>query len=494
MGCAVLWCLFGAGPIFGFAALKPILIDQGIYKDLCKLDDVMAFNVQCTEQDLKLNMMFTVGAALTNVSALIIGGSLDHFGPKFCGLIGASFLFLASLVFVNNKSISAFDPILVGYSLMALGGPFTYISSFQLSNAFPEKSGLILALLTGAFDTSSAVFLIYQKMYDFSPSFFTLETFYKMYMIVPIFIFVAQIFIMPSESYLIPPPELIPNATEEQLAVSRSATMEEELHHHTESPIGEITETTPLTGIDGEPFRRRKSSIGDAFRSAYVETEIEAQSNSTYSIFGVLHGETASTQFKSLWFILMCSFATIQMLRLNYFVATVNSQYSYLLGIPELANALNKIFDIALPLGGVVSIPFVGMLLDNFSTFNVMNGLLGVSVLIGVLGVIKDSWVSGVINVLIFVCYRPFFYTSISDYCAKVFGFETFGIIYGSIMTISGIFNFLQGELDVLTHTKFEMNPIPLNLLLLGITVIIGTATVFYIGLQSRKIAQRNGN
>lgn len=491
--CAVVWCLFGAGPIFGFAALKPILIDQGIYSEVCKSHDASVFNVQCTEQDLKLNMMFTVGAALTNVSALVIGASLDHFGPRFCGLVGATFLFLASVVFINRKSIWFFDPVLVGYSLMALGGPFTYISSFQLSNAFPEKSGLILALLTGAFDTSSAVFLLYQKLYAGHRTFFTLETFYKLYLVVPLFIFGAQLFIMPSESYLIPPPELIPDATDAQLAVSRSASMEEQLHHHTEETIAEISETTPLTGIDGEPFRRRKSSLGDAFRSAYVESEIEVQSTSgnVNSIFGVLHGQPASKQFKSLWFVLMCSFATIQMLRLNYFVATVNSQYSYLLGSAERANALNKIFDVALPLGGVVSIPFVGMLLDNVSTFNMMNGLLGVSVLIGVLGVMQNSWVSGVVNVLVFVCYRPFFYTSISDYCAKVFGFETFGVLYGSIMTIAGIFNFLQGPLDMLTHTKFEMNPIPLNLFLLAITVVVGMATVLYIGLQSQRMSKR---
>lgn len=497
VACAVVWCLFGAGPIFGFAALKPVLIDQGIYNNLCVGEDL------CTEQDLKLNMMFTVGAALTNVSALVIGASLDHFGPQFCGLVGASFLLLASIIFIQWQNISMFDPILVGYALMALGGPFTYISSFQLSNSFPEKSGLILALLTGAFDTSSAVFLFYQKLYAWNPKVFTLETFYKIYLIVPLFIILVQMTIMPTSSYMIPPSDLIPNATEQQLAIARSAEMEQSYHYQdtevntvpytddvNDSSITAADEHTPLTGS----LARRKSSLGDAFRSAYVENEIDEiehrKPNST-SIFGVMHGHSASRQFKSLWFILMCSFATIQMLRLNYFVATVNSQYTYLLGSSELADQLNGIFDVALPLGGVISIPFIGMLLDNFSTFNVMNGLMGVSVLIGLLGVLKDNWVSGVINVLIFVCYRPFFYTSISDYCAKVFGFETFGVIYGSIMTISGVFNFLQGYLDKLTHTKFEMNPIPLNLLLLGITIVIGMLTVLFIGLETRKIANR---
>lgn len=512
--CAVIWCLFGAGPIFGFAALKPTLIDQGIYEDVCEISNstdsisnnmfttflttltpistenfkTEGFISKCTSQDLKLNMMFTIGAALTNVSALIVGRTLDTYGPRICGLIGAFFLLLACTVFINAKLITSmelFDPYLIGYSFMSLGGPFSYISSFQLSNAFPEKSGLVLALLTGAFDTSSAVFLFYKKIYLSYPEFFKLETFYKFYLLVPIFIIIVQILVMPSESYLTPPPELIPNPTDEQRALSIAAAQENNLHSSYNEELND--DSTPLIR---PTTTRRRSSLGDAYKSVYIEEEVEDATKSktelSYSIFGILHGYSASYQFKTWWFILICLFATIQMLRLNYFVATVNSQYVYLFDSYKMANSLNKIFDIALPLGGVVSIPFVGMFLDNFSTSIVLAALLAVSLLIGILGVIQHSFVSGVVNVLIFVAYRPFFYTSISDYCAKVFGFETFGTVYGSIMTVAGFINFLQSVLDKLTHTTFKMNPIPLNLLLLAITIVIGGATVAYVTVQTR--------
>lgn len=515
VACAVIWCLFGAGPIFGFAALKPTLIDQGVYANVCNINsnstNIKDINISstmvflskiypihsntlsnCIEQDLKLNMMFTVGAALTNVSALIIGSTLDFYGPRICGLIGAFFLLLASIIFIYSSSIEIFDPYLIGYSLMALGGPFSYISSFQLSNAFPEKSGLILALLTGAFDTSSAIFLIYNKLYNYNSNFFTLMNFYKIYLIVPIFIIIVQLTIMPNESYLTPPPELIPNPTDEQRALSIAAANENLIHSTTSNNNEEGEEDEEINEVQPLLMRRR-SSLGDAYKSTYIEEEIEELTKSktefSYSIFGILHGKSAEYQFKSWWFILICLFATIQMLRLNYFVATINSQYVYLLKSNKLADSLNKIFDIALPLGGIISIPFVGIFLDNFSTYIVMIILLIISLIIGILGIIENSFISGVINVLIFVCYRPFFYTSISDYCAKVFGFETFGLIYGSIMTCSGIFNFLQSLLDNLTHTKFNMNPIPLNLLLIIITLIIGLSTVTYITIQTRNYA-----
>ena len=89
-------------------------------------------------------------------------------------------------------------------------------------------------------------------------------------------------------------------------------------------------------------------------------------------VFGILHGYSAEFQMKTPWFYLMCCFATIQMLRLNYFVATINTQYTYLFHSISRAELLNRFFDVALPLGGVLSIPFVGMFLDHMSTVVVL--------------------------------------------------------------------------------------------------------------------------
>jgi len=48
-----------------------------------------------------------------------------------------------------------------GFVLFATGGPLIYISSFHLANAFPRRSGLIMGLLTGAFDVSSVTFVLF---------------------------------------------------------------------------------------------------------------------------------------------------------------------------------------------------------------------------------------------------------------------------------------------------------------------------------------------
>lgn len=503
---AIFWCLLSGGPIFGFAALKPVLIREKVYEYICDVSingtatagwesfamDPNAFGslslalvksvanvaneehvAKCTNQDLKLNMMFTVGAMLTNVSALVIGRCLDTFGPKFCGLVGAFFLYLACAIFIysneiENSVLSFIDPYLVGYASMALGGPFAYMSSFQLSNSFPSKSGTILAIITGAFDASSAVFLVYRIIYNASHRSFTLDKFFKLYLLVPTFITLAQIFVMPTESYKTGPDTTLCVDDEPAQAAETDALLSGEVDiTHNRAPA-------------------RRDSIGDALKQPYATEGEEFLIEHSGGVFGVLHGYSANYQLKTPWFYLMCLFATIQMLRLNYFVATVGTQYTYLLHSLTQGTLLNRFFDVALPLGGIISIPFVGIFLDYCSTVAVLTVLLGVSLFIGILGLIPNFY-TGLLNVAIFVGYRPFFYTAISDFCAKVFGFDTFGTVYGSIICISGVVNYFQSTLDKLTHTTFDMNPTPINVVLVLVTLVIGTITVLFVRSQAQK-------
>ena len=496
--CAIFWCLLSGGPIFGFAALKPVLIKEHVYEYLCDIhtlagstgngDSIVS---KCTDQDLKLNMMFTVAAMLTNVSAVAIGRVLDVYGPKVCGLIGAFFLYFGCFIFIYSKYLtgSLFDPYLIGYASLALGGPFSFISSFQLSNSFPQRSGTILALITGAFDASSALFLIYRILYNKSMGNFTIEKFFMLYLLVPTFITAAQIIIMPNESY------------QTQINSNALCANDDESHGHVISPVTSnsasestraletATETTPLTTSISPRLataNRRRDSIGDAIKHPYEIEGEEFLVKHSGGVFGVLHGRTAQQQFKTWWFLLITLFSIIMMLRLNYFVATIGTQYQYIFGSIELSDSLNKFFDIALPLGGIISIPFIGLFLDNYSSLVVLTWLLIISLTIGILGLFPNYGLA-VIGVCLFVAYRPLFYTTISDLCAKVFGFENFGTIYGAIMCLAGVFNGGQAFLDELTHTTFKMNPIPINIILLVVTFVISGSIIGYIYKVTRK-------
>jgi len=416
--------------------------------------------------------MFTVAAVSTNVCALPVGTILDRYGPRVAGIIGCFLLAIGSALLAfawdHRESVDLWIP---GYFFLALGGPFIFISSFQLSNTFPKHSGTILALLTGAFDTSSAVFLVYRLVFQATDGSFSTKKFFLIYLAVPALILVAQIFLMPSNSYKTVG-ELVQQA-EEPLADSDSdleISNEERAQlrqERRESIVSEITELLGTKGAEDQQAQQQQ-----------VET--------TSGVWGVLHGKPALKQIMTPWFILIALFTIIQMTRINYFVATIRTQYSYLVGTGKAEN-INAFFDIALPLGGVVAVPFIGLVLDHTSTVFTLTLLVTIATTIGVLGVIPNT-ASAYANIILFVIYRPLYYTAVSDYSAKVFGFATFGKVYGLIICLAGLFNFSAQGLDALTHHAFNNNPVPVNIILLSTAFAVGVLLVGYVWYQSRSI------
>lgn len=49
----------------------------------------------------------------------------------------------------------------------------------------------------------------------------------------------------------------------------------------------------------------------------------------------------------------------------------------------------------------------------------------------------------------------------------------------------------MQTPLDALTHKTFHNNPVPVNLMLLGVAVVIGTTLVGYVWYKSKNLSER---
>lgn len=410
--------------------------------------------------------MFTTAAVATNVCALPVGTVLDRYGPRISGIVGSILLTIGALLMAFATQLP-FDAYIPGYLFLALGGPFVFISSFQLSNTFPQNSGLILALLTGAFDSSSAIFLFYRLIYSASHGSFTPQKFFLVYLVVPLFILIVQIFVMPANSYKTVG-ELITQAEERTEQIdSANPNADDAARRHRESVV---SETTSLLG-----------------KSATKQQTEEEKKKQISGVWGALHGRSALQQIMTPWFIFIALFTVVQMTRINYFVATVRTQYEYMLHSDALAEQVNHVFDVALPVGGVLSIPFIGLVLDNTSTPFTLALLVFVATAIGVLGVLPFLW-AAYGNIILFVLYRPLYYTAVSDYAAKVFGFQTFGKVYGLIICLAGLLNFSQSGLDAMTHKVFHRDPLPVNLIMLVIALVMGVMLVGYVYHQSRHL------
>jgi MFS family permease len=437
----------------------------------------------CFEQDLRLNFFFSIASTTANVSALPVGTLLDRYGPKLCLYLGCLSLAIGSVLMSLAFQIEDFDGFTIGNFFLALGGTFVFLPSFQIANAFPKYGGSIVALVTGAFDASAAVFLFYRIAYDASNRSFKPQTFFLGYLVVPLAIAIAQLTFLPYEAYK--------TAPQLEMKIHRAENNMRDVHSSDDDlPDDEVWRRRKLRST-----RRRKrlsqldDLIGDAEWRKKKEEKLE-QKLDTSGVWGALHNKSAQEQMLTPWFILLTLLTVLQMVRMNYFIATIREQYLYMLGSIDLATTVNSFFDWALPLGGVLSTPFLGALLDNVSTPGVLLILVFVITAIGVIGSIPTLW-AGYVNVILFVLLRPLYYSAMSDYATKVFGFATFGRVYGTIICFSGLVNLSQTGIDALTKGKFHGNPIPINAFLGVSAFLIGTALVTYVTVQVYRMRKR---
>lgn len=405
-------CWLASGIVFGFAALKPILIAGGVYQELCQANPLLlghesALSVPCAEQDMRLNLFFISASISANVSSLFAGSVLDRYGRRTCWIVSSLFLIAGALLMGSSFAIPRFDGYLPGNIFIAVGGTFLFVSSFQLANAFPKNSGLIVALVTGAFDASAAVFLFYRMAYEAYGSSFSLEKFFFAYIAIPVLILVAELLWMPSHAY-----HTLPELEKKIEQVQDHA---RDVHASDQ----EVSDTAELTRVRSARADRRAAKLekieelaGDG-QEREERIKVEEGKNEASGVWGVLHGVPAHRQMLSPWFILILLLTVLQMLRMNYFIASIRAQYRYMLGSEMRAERINDFFDVALPLGGVASTPFIGLLLNNLSVPSIFGLLTIFIILIGVLNCLSYLW-AGYATVTAFVIFRPLYYSAIS--------------------------------------------------------------------------------
>lgn len=273
----------------GYAAIKPVLKSEGVYRDVCSRESGESLD-EDTCVEIRMNLMFTVAAVSTNVAALPIGAILDHAGPRVCGLLGSFFLAGGAVTLAYAEQLP-FDGYLTGYLGLALGGPFIYMGSFHLSNALP-RSGLILALLTGAFDSSSAIFLIYRLVYQATDRGFGLRSFFLAYLVVPAAIALLQLTLLPKNSYKTVG-EMIEDIKEPD---------------GLQGPCDQIDEHTAL--LQEEARQQREEQVGELLGTTRMDTQVnrEVRQNIKSGVWGIMHNSTIKQQLSSPWFILIMLF------------------------------------------------------------------------------------------------------------------------------------------------------------------------------------------
>ncbi|KAG4222582.1 hypothetical protein PC116_g28944, partial [Phytophthora cactorum] len=314
---AIVACWFAAGIVYGFASLKPVLIEEGVYEDLCPPDDRNdkdtgdgSEKVPCAAQDMRLNLFFIVASITTNASSLVAGWVLDRYGRRLCYVISGLFMVAGCVLLGLAFQIPEFDGYLVANILLSLGGTFVFVPSFQLANAFPRYSGVIVALVTGAFDGSAAIFLFYRLAWEASNRTFKPARFFFGYTIVGALLLLGEFALMPPYAYHSTP------ALERKIEKAQDATRD--VHDSDD----ELENPNEIRRVRSARTERRLSKLEQIEELVGDETErddrmqAEEERQAASGVWGILHGLPAHRQMMTTWFILLLLLTILQMLRM----------------------------------------------------------------------------------------------------------------------------------------------------------------------------------
>lgn len=364
---------------------------------------------------MRLNLFFITASITLNVSTVLAGYILDHHGRRACYLLSAAILLLGSacmtLAFWLGDRMAWFDGYIVGNVLLGLGGNFLFVSSYQLSNAFPRRAGLVVALVTGAFDASAAVFLFYRLAYEATNHRFKPAIFFLAFgLTIPFLILVAELFLMPKSNY---------NTKREYQAAIAAA---QDSTQDVRASDQEVYRNKPQ---ELRRARQRRASIRET-RLERIETvagtaeerredrKVARERQAASGVYGILQTKSVARQMATPWFWLLLLMTVVQMTRMNYFIATVRAQYRYMLDSEALAERVNGFFDVALPVAGVATTPFIGVLLNEVPVWGTLAVLSGLIIALGALNCVSGSLGAGYATVVMFVLFRPLYYSAVS--------------------------------------------------------------------------------
>uniref|UniRef100_A0A8C7V960 Solute carrier family 43 member 3a n=1 Tax=Oncorhynchus mykiss TaxID=8022 RepID=A0A8C7V960_ONCMY len=161
-------CLCFAGVVFGWASLVFVLKTDGYFTDLCvnlTTGPNSTVETDCSGQDEQFSLVFTVTSFMNNFLTLPNGFIFDRFGTMATRLLGIC-LYTTGTLMVAFSSSALSMLLFPALSFIAVGGILFLITNIQVGNLFGSHRSTIITLYNGAFDSSSAVFLIIKVMYE----------------------------------------------------------------------------------------------------------------------------------------------------------------------------------------------------------------------------------------------------------------------------------------------------------------------------------------
>ncbi|NWT14151.1 S43A3 protein, partial [Vireo altiloquus] len=165
----LLECGAFCGIIFGWASLVFVLKDLGYFEGLCQPSATPGPNLtlgsDCSRQDEQFSLVFTIGSFMNNFMTFPMGVVFDRFGTMAARLVAIS-LYAGGTLLVAFSTPETAVLLFPAMSMLSVGGILLILTNMQVGNLFGNYRSILITLYNGAFDSSSAIFLIVKLLYE----------------------------------------------------------------------------------------------------------------------------------------------------------------------------------------------------------------------------------------------------------------------------------------------------------------------------------------
>ncbi|XP_064417007.1 equilibrative nucleobase transporter 1 [Latimeria chalumnae] len=473
----LLECICFAGIIFGWASLVFVLKADRYFLDLCTPVNGTGNSSSvegCTAQDERFSLIFTIASFFNNFMTLPNGFLYDRFGTTVIRAVGITLYMLAMLLIAFSSADAAFL-LFPALCCVSVGGIILLMTNIQVGNLFGSKRSTIITLYNGAFDSSSAIFLLVKILYEHG---LTIKSMFLFMASCSVLHILRTIFLLPRKHIPYPLPENYTYGV--TCGVTGSLALKQG-----EGGGPKQVNAGPRNGSEGQNANSIPREEDDTQKALLEDGKVVVKDS------GRLDNEPSfrSCIFSSLFFWHLVWLSVMQ-LRHYLFIGTLNPMLTHLANNdPGKVSTFTNAFAFT-QLCGILCAPWNGMIMDrhkhkrakkdgtpqndqdsdHFSDLRASIMSLAITALqcilfslcaaIPVLEVQYASFIFQVLN-------RSFLYGGNAAFIAITFPIQHFGKIYGMVMSLSALISLLQYPCFALIKGPLLGDPLYVNIGLL---------------------------
>ncbi|XP_038621219.1 solute carrier family 43 member 3 [Tachyglossus aculeatus] len=524
-------CIGFAGVIFGWASLVFVLKDNGYFKERCipvsrKTDNATGKD-DCTAQDEQFSLVFTIGSFMNNFMTFPTGYIFDHYGTTVARLI-AILLYTGGTLLIAFSSAESAVLLFAALPLLSVGGVLFLITNMQVGNLFGKHCSTIITLYNGAFDSSSAVFLLVKLLHEagltFHNSFFILSA-------CSIIHLARTFFLLPWGHIPYPvPPGYSYGGHRGPLRVIQGDTAGAGQDLSTPGIYSQVQRgfcflslgcpVSRSDGGEGKPEAQEADGKPEETNGAEENRGTLALKKTDAATFDLQQpegpgaAEPAGVSFRSCvlsrLFVCHLMWLSVMQLRHYLFIGTLNFMLTQLAhGNTTLVSTYTNAFAFT-QLCGVFCAPWNGLILDRFkrkyqeeakkkgtpASAAVLRSTV-LSLALTVLQCLGFSIFASVpylpiqyITFILQVLSRSFLYGGNAAFLTLAFPLEHFGKLYGLLMGLSAVVSLLQFPCFALIKGPLQQDPFYMNITLMLVTLLAFIHPVFVVRECQRREKQ----